>query len=142
MNCEYCGSDNQKGKTCEKCGAPMPEKPEMSKSEPFFYNGYICYRLREYATDTVEIQFWLGHELIERIVVPLDVLRARVPEYCDTMPFFWDLFLLARGETEVLKYQELNSKFPATFEVRRIENPEKERWLAMNLLELAREARR
>lgn len=145
MKCEYCGTDGQDGKACSKCGALLPEsrndRHEAWKSEPFFYNGYICYALSDFMNATREVQFWLGKELIERIVVPEELLRIRVPEVCDPMSFFWDLFLLAHGEEEVLRFQELNNKFPAIFEVRRIENPEKLRWQEMSLLEIARESR-
>lgn len=144
MKCEYCQKQNKAGVTyCEFCGAELRErKADMWKSEPFFYNGYICYTLLDHLTDSREVQFWLGQELIERIVVPAAVLEKRVKECESVMPFFWELFQLARGEKEVLEFQELNEKYPATFEVRRIENPEKLRWQEMNLMELVREARR
>jgi len=58
------------------------------------------------------------------------------------MPFFWNLFLLAKGEKDVIKYQELNKKFPASFEIRRIENPEKERVRGLSMFELAQESKR
>jgi len=56
------------------------------------------------------------------------------------MPFFWDLFLIAHGEKEVLIYQEKNNKYPAIFEVRRIENPEKSRIRSLSLRDLALES--
>jgi hypothetical protein len=143
MNCEYCGANDQKEKNCSKCGAPIPEKKQdVWKSEPFFYNGYICYTMRDYATDTAEVQFWLGRELIERIVVPLEIVRQRVPDGYDAMGFFWDLFLVAHGEKDVLEWKEKNDKYPASFEVRRIENPEKVRWLSLSMYDIVSEARR
>lgn len=144
MRCEYCHSDKQEGGNCSRCGAPLPEKnaeypADPWKSEPFFYNGYICYSLRHYEIDAVEVQFWLGMELIERIEVTSDLVRKWTPEGYDYMSFFWDLFLLAHGDIEVLKYQEKNNKYPAMFEIRRIENPEKECLHSLSLVEQAQE---
>lgn len=144
MVCEYCKSTNKAGDACEKCGAKLPQTDidGFVKSEPFFYNGYICYTLRHPESDTWEVQFWLGAELIERIVVTRQMLDDKVQPYEDPMCFFWELFLVAHGEQEVMTWQEKNDKYPATFEVRRIENPERERWQALSLRELAMEARR
>jgi hypothetical protein len=139
MNCQYCGTEKQSGKICDKCGAPLPERnSDFDKSEPFFYNGYICYTLRDFGSDVIEVQFWLGRDLIERIAVSRDVVKFHVPEFESFMPFFWDLFLVAHGEKEVLEYQEKNKKYPARFEVRRIENPELEALRTMDLRELLR----
>ena len=60
-----------------------------------------------------------------------------VPEYADPMPIFWDLFLVAHGEKEALEWQEKNTKYPARFECRRIENPEKEYLLSLNSKQMA-----
>ena len=143
MKCEYCGSDNQKGELCDKCGAKMPiaHKSDIWKSDPFFYNGYIVYCLRDMANDTFECQFWLGMELLERIKVSRVVLDEHVKPYEDAVPFFWDLFLLAHGEKEVLIWQEKNTKYPATFEVRRIENLERERLCNLSIRDLAYESK-
>ena len=145
MNCKYCNSAKQDGAFCLQCGAPMssskPIKRESWKSDPFFYNGFICYQLRDHAKDTYEVQFWLGMELQERIEVTSDILDFNVGYGEATMPFFWNLFLLAKGEKDVIKYQELNKKFPASFEIRRIENPEKERVRGLSMFELAQESK-
>jgi hypothetical protein len=142
MKCKYCGTDKQTGNICEKCGAPIMKKNvDVWKSDPFFYNGYICYTLRAQYEDTCEVQFWLGMELIERIKVSRQVLESHVPEYCDSMPFFWDLFLLAHGEKDVIKWQEKNNKYPATLEVRRIENPEKQRLWGLSMMDIVQEYR-
>jgi hypothetical protein len=142
MKCEYCGTDNRGAGRCTACGAKLHEKAEeVQKYEPFFYNGYICYQLFDPATEICEVQFWLGRELIERIAVSRDLLRARVPESWDAMSFFWDLFLVAHGETEVLEWQEKNKKYPARFEVRRFENPDKERLHSLSLREIVQEYR-
>lgn len=137
MKCEYCLTDNQSGEYCEKCGAKLPIKKDDYKSEPFFYNGYICYAMRHYEKDSFEVQFWLGRELIQRIDIPREIVDEQVPLYCDKMPFFWDLFLVAQGEKEVLEWQEKNTKYPARFEVRRIENEEKQSLLSMDRYQLA-----
>ena len=101
MKCEYCGTDDQK-LTCKKCGAPIPEvNKDLWKSEPFFYNGYICYSLRNYSSDMLEVQFWLGRELIEIIKISQREYHSIVPECVDGMYLFWTLFLVARGEKEV-----------------------------------------
>lgn len=148
MRCEYCLSKSQEGEICGRCGAPLnggsqvKNTLEILKSEPFFYNGYICYSLHDQVNDTVEVQFWLGHDLIERIMVNRDILKYHVPENFDSMAFFWDLFLLAQGEKEVLEIKEKNSVYPATFEVRRVENPEKERYFGLSLRQLMEESRK
>lgn len=146
MKCEYCGTERQSGEYCEKCGAKLPEQKtldqHMHKSEPFFYNGYIVYYLRNYASDTYEAQFWLGMDLVERIVITYSVLSERVPENCDPMPFFWDLFMLAHGEKDVIEYQEKNNKYPARFEIRRIENQDNEYLLSLDMQQLAEVSRR
>lgn len=144
MKCEYCGTDDQTGKVCNHCGAKLPEKQGdvTMRAEPFFYNGYIVYMLRDYSTDTVECQFWLGMELIERFSMSREFLRETVLEGTDSMPFFWDLFLVARGEVEVLQWKEKNTIRPALFEVRRLENPENERLRALTIRDLAMEFRR
>lgn len=125
MKCEYCGTENLSEGDCPKCGSQI-KKPDFEKSEPFFYNGYICYTLKDLMTDTLEVQFWLGRELIERISFSRQFLEEFIPSHYEAMPFVWELFLLAKGEQEVVTYQEQNSKYPATFEIRRIENSKKE----------------
>lgn len=141
IKCAYCGKESEDHiqKECKGCGATLgkPEKEKFSRSDPFFYNGYIVYVIRDWLADTTECQFWLGRELIERICVTEPILRERVKEWEDSMPFFWDLFLLAHGEKEVLEWTEKNNKWPASFEIRRKENPEKERARSMPMSEIA-----
>lgn len=79
--------------------------------------------------DAYEVQFWLGRELIERIEIPYQMLREIVPEGCDCMNAFWNLFLVARGEKDIFEYSEKNKIYPAMFEVRRIENKEVSIWV-------------
>lgn len=143
MKCEYCGTDEQKGKTCDKCGAVVSSKrnfDEEYKSEPRFYNGYIIYWLEQRATETIEVQFWLGRELIQRVCVNRELLRLHVPEFGDSMTFFWDLFLIAQGEKEVLEWVERNKKYPASFKITRSENIEKERWRGLSMYDIVQEA--
>ncbi len=144
MKCEYCGTENEKSaKKCRACSASIKEeKQDYWKSDPIFYNGYICYFINNFPKDTREVQFWLGRELIERIEVSNQVLEYHVPQGFDFMSFFWELFLVAHGEKEVLEWQEKNTKYPATFEIRRIENSEKERLRSLSLRDLAMESRR
>ena len=138
MKCEYCHGESFVDNYCIGCGAKAKDKKQDRKSDPFSYNGYVCYVIHHYENDTCEVQFWLGRELIERIEVDSQVLEHHVKPYEDYMPFFWDLFLVAHGEKEVLEWQEKNTKYPARFEVRRIENPEKEYLLSLNLREITK----
>jgi len=142
MNCEYCGTKNKvDSERCTSCGAAIKavnDKPQ--KNDYFsmdFYNGYVVYRFTRFMTDSIEIQFWLGQELLERFDVSRCILDEHVQEGCDIMPFFWELFLLARGEKEVIYWQEKNNKYPARFEIRRIENEEKRSLLSMSMEDLA-----
>lgn len=140
MKCEYCLTENKKDTVyCVNCGAKLSNKKDDWKSEPFLYNGYICYMIRHQERESREVQFWLGYELIERIDIPLEIIEYHVKPYEDCMPFFWDLFLVAHGEKEVLEWQEKNNKYPARFEVRRIENPEKEYLLSLDRYALIKE---
>lgn len=140
MKCEYCGSENQAGQFCSKCSACLPEENgKIDKSEPFFYNGYICYYLWNRSFDLVECQFWLGMELIERISISCDFLQEKVPPQEDTMPFFWELFLLAKGEIDKIEWSERNKKYPASFVVTRSENKELQRLRKLSNLEIATE---
>lgn len=143
MKCEYCQSENQSGEICNRCGAKLPKvNNDVWKSEPFFYNGYICYCLKDYSIDSLEVQFWLGLELIERICVTRELIDSRVAPNEDKMSFFWELFLIAHGEKDVLEWQEKNNKYPAVFLITRRENPEKERIRSLSMYDIAQEARR
>lgn len=137
MKCQWCGTKEVEGKNCDKCGGPIEEKEDFYKSEPFFYNGYIVYTLRDVCRQTVEAQFWLGKELVDRISIVEDVLGHNVPEGCDSMDFFWELFLVSQGEKEVMEWSEKNNKYPATFQLTRIENPEKQYMMSLSVRELA-----
>lgn len=147
MNCQYCQTEGQSGNNCGSCGAPLKKQKDKAfpsdwKSEPFFYNGYIVYELRHYQRDTYEVQFWLGMELIERIEIAHQTLKERVHEGCDTMPFFWELFLVARGEQEAMVYYEKNKKYPAMFLITRTENEYIEKQKNATLEELLLESKK
>ena len=141
MKCEYCGAEDKTGaKICDRCGAKLPERgKENWKSEPFYYNGFICYQLRNMEADSLETQFWMGCDLVERICLPVEFVKSRCPDGYDIMPLFWDLFLVARGEKQVYEWQEKNAVYPARFEIRRIESPEKLRLLSLDRFQLASE---
>lgn len=124
MICEYCHSEGQTGKCCSKCGAPTRE--EIKRGTPFLYNGYIVWLGRDYSRDTCDVSFYLGERLVQTISVPYRNLREFVPEGCDSMDFFYKLLTVAIGEVEVLRVKEMNTKSPAMFEIRRIENTDYE----------------
>ena len=128
MICSYCGTKSEGVETCKGCGASLvtvKPKSEAQKYGPLFYNGYLVYLLVNGMSHIYEYQFWLGPELVERIEIDREILREFVPEYCDPMPFIWKLFLVAHGEEKVIEWQEKNgSKYPAMFEIRRVENPD------------------
>ena len=120
MICEYCHSEGQTEARCNKCGAPT--SAEVKRSTPFLYNGYIVCLGRDYSRDIYEASFFLGERLVQTISVPHRNLRDFVPEGCDSMDFFYKLLTVAIGEVEVLRVKEMNTKNPATFEIRKIEN--------------------
>jgi hypothetical protein len=137
--CEYCGTEDQNGKHCKMCGAKLPDMPQelLQRSDPFYYNGYVCYVIKPIVMDVTEVQFWLGMNLIERISISNAFLEAHYLPYQDPMSMFWDLFLVAKGEKDVLIWQKKNEKYPATFEVRRKENPELEFARSLSLSDLS-----
>jgi len=135
--CSYCQTDNQAGEYCDKCGAKLPEIIELiEKSEPFFYNGFICYSLRNYQRDTFEIQFWLGDKLIERIAIPRTLYKARVKDGDDSMSLFWDLFLLSQGHENVIFYEKQNNRECPLFVFITRTDEESKRYQEMSLSEL------
>ena len=124
MKCDYCGTSNQDDTNCTNCGASLSKdapKTDFMKSEPFFYNGYLVVCIRDFMRDEFEVQFWLGKELQERICVSRLWYEQHVPEGCDPIQMFWDLFLLAKGEKEVLYWKDKNNKPYVMYEVRCID---------------------
>lgn len=143
--CDYCLQDNSEDrKTCKFCGAEIVDKKsaDIWRSAPFLYNGYVVYLTQNYCANTLSCSFWLGDKLVETFEISIEALRQLVPEGEDTVHFFWKLLEVAQGTEEVLRIKEQNSKYPAMFEIRRIENPELARWGSMNVLDIAQEVRR
>jgi hypothetical protein len=125
--CKYCGTDGE-GQFCESCSAEFVEEVEEEyiKGEPFFYNGYIVWWIRELSSDFHKVYFYLGDRLVEVIEFSHGFL-CQIDGYEEGIsmwPFVWELFKAAHGEEEVLKVKERNNIRPAMFEIRRIE-PEK-----------------
>ena len=124
-SCSYCGQKSEPELVCcEHCGAPLPEYPrEMWRSEPFPYNGYVVWGLREteFRFDQVSYYFYLGDRLVDVVMVDRDVIKSFVPEAYDPMDFIFSLFELSQGKEEVLRVVEENTMRPATFEIRRID---------------------
>ena len=121
MKCDYCQSTEQTGERCGKCGAPLP-KGDTKRLEPFFYRGYIVWDMLDYARDVYITQFWLGEKLIESIEIPRQIMREFVKEGESSLSFIYGLLEVAQGKEEVMRIEEMNSKYPASFEIRRIEN--------------------
>jgi hypothetical protein len=129
MKCQYCGNlgNTVEGEPCQTCGAPVIFKQDpIEKGDPFFYNGYMLWPERNFWKDDRTIHFLLGDRLVETITISKLTLNQLVGEGQSFLPLFWDLFKVTQGEEEVLRIKELNTRYPAIFEVRRIENPEKQ----------------
>lgn len=144
-SCEWCGGTNVQGKRCGSCGGPVAQpKAETSvwRAEPFAYNGYIVYMLQDYTADTREVQFWLGREMIERFRITRAMVEAFQLDRGNAMEFVWQLFLLARGEHEVVYYKTLNEKPETMLCVHRMEDRrEHERLSRTSMTEIMQEAR-
>lgn len=128
MNCLYCGRKNDPSLThCAFCGAELKKvdaKQEDRKYGPTFYNGYIVYFIEDWSRCMARVQFWLGVTLVDTIEYNREIAREFVAECEDPMPFIFKLFELSQGKEEVIKVQERNKEYPASFEIRRIENEE------------------
>jgi hypothetical protein len=140
MKCEYCGNPELKAdaKSCPKCGAPVdaPVTKSVERGAPFYENGFMVWPERDWSRDILTLGFWAGDRLLERISIDRELLHQLVPEGVDPFHIFWELFKVAHGETEVLRLQEQNTRYPATFEVRRIENPQRQEWQHTSLDDL------
>lgn len=129
--CQYCG-ERVTSNVCVGCGSTdlgdIPEE-RICKGDPFFYNGYIVWRIADFYQDQATYLFYLGDRLVETITLSRDILDQFVPRHCTAMPFIWDLFELAQGEKEVLRVVEQNtSRGPAEFEIRSVLS-EREKWV-------------
>lgn len=127
--CDYCEMATNETQ-CPGCGSRnFDNKPvnQITRGEPFHYNGYVVWWLADAWLDTAEYLFYLGDRLVERFTVSRDVLNMFVPENCTAMPFIWDIFLVAQGEEEVLRVVEQNTIKPATFRIT-LEPSTEEKW--------------
>jgi len=124
--CIYCEQRNEpEAVCCNYCAAILPTySSRLDRIDPFFYMGYVVWALREqtFRYDTYSYFFYLGARLVETITVDRDVVKKFVPECSSPMQFIFDLFKLAQGEKRVLKIVEANSRKPATFEIRRVDD--------------------
>ena len=122
--CQYCGNEEEADeKRCAGCDTvSFGEQLAQQRYEgnPFPYNGYVVWWIRDIISmplQTVEYLFYLGDQLVERIILDRDIIKRFVPEHGDVMPFIWDLFKLAQGEEEVLRITEQNAVKPVIFEI-------------------------
>jgi hypothetical protein len=139
MICVYCGNPDLENTAtkCSKCGGPVEIKQKTEERLiPFFYEGYMIWPARDYCYDQITMYFWLGDRLVDTITLSRMALEELVPVGNDPFQLFWELFKVSQGETEVLCIKELNSKYPATFEIRRIENSERKFWSSISREEL------
>lgn len=121
MKCEYCNTEGQTGRNCEKCGAELPQRSNSIECAPFFYNGYLVVYIRHPMRDALEVQFWLGKELQKRFEVTGRWIEENTAEAEDLTLRFWDMFRLAKGEEEVLYWKAKNEKPYSRFEIRCID---------------------
>lgn len=131
MFCEFCGKEQETpGRLyCKFCGAPLPKiVPRKDDGYYFPLNGYVVWVIADPARDTRSFYFYRGTQLVEHFEFSRPLLRERMTEYLTTDDLLWQLFLVAQGEKEVLTVMEQDVPYPATFEIRRIENPDRERW--------------
>ncbi len=79
MNCNYCGQDVFEKNKCLGCGARSKNqeplvRPDM-RSEPFAYNGYIIWPLRDYGRDSITFSFWQGDKHCDDIVFSWEAMK-------------------------------------------------------------------
>jgi hypothetical protein len=131
VNCAYCGQDVFDNRKCVGCGARLKAETEplvtRERRDPFAYNGYIIWPLRDYLRDTVEFQFWRGDTLVETIIFSWELWRNLNPDVIavstDPFKYVWQLFEIAQGNKDHLVIQEQNKRLPAMFVVSRSEHP-------------------
>lgn len=142
--CAYCGMERGNAERCAHCGAPLSaEKADHTQRyEPFFLNGYIVWPLVNLGRNTIEYQFWQGHDIIESIELNIDLLRelaiARYGEGCCIDELLWELFRVAHGEQDAIVWTERDRRYPATFRITREENEmvARARWGALSYREI------
>jgi hypothetical protein len=128
--CSYCGKDPTTPDRiyCQFCGAPLPKlTPRKDDGYYFMLNGYVVWVICDPPRDTRSFYFYRGTQLVEHFEFSMPLLRERMGALDDVL---WQLFLVAQGEQEVLTMMEQDVPYPAIFEIRRIENPDRLRWRA------------
>ena len=85
MECSYCGQAwKERNKCCSHCGAPN-KQAEINRFEPFFYDGYIVYKIREPQLRSDMFVFYKGITLIGTIRIH-DIEFEHLPPAEDFMP--------------------------------------------------------
>jgi predicted amidophosphoribosyltransferase len=83
--CVYCGREWQEHDgACSHCGAPN-KLAKIQKFEPFFYDGYIVYCLREYHKGIHSWILYKGITFMGRFDLDDEYLRTLSPAM-DIMP--------------------------------------------------------
>jgi hypothetical protein len=100
MKCNYCGIDNEPtAKKCKGCGSKMEDSvPKMYRSEPFYFNGYIVYVLRDFLRLQIDFQFWKGVTIIGRVEYGEDEYHRLYP--ADGVDHMDDIFKVFRNKVD------------------------------------------
>ena len=136
MNCIYCGQDVFDNRKCVGCGARLKTEKEplvtRERRDPFAYNGYIIWPLRDFSRDSITFSFWRGDTHCDDIVFSWDMWKhlnhygeLAVSMADDPMRFVWQLFEIAQGQKDILVIQEPKTTLPAMFVFGRAEHPKK-----------------
>jgi len=102
--CNYCGQ-RVDDDFCEHCGGRNGQKKlqdEIQRGEPFYYEGYIVWALREIQSDAISYVFYRGREIVDKIRITGALLRARFIDGESEFSFIWNLFLLSQGLTDAV----------------------------------------
>ena len=85
MICSYCGREwKQENGRCAYCGA-QNKLAKLNKYDPFFYDGYIVYCVRDYSRDLFSWIYYKGITLVGRVDMDSREL-AQYPPAEDIMP--------------------------------------------------------
>jgi hypothetical protein len=72
MKCSFCGKEDRSKRIfpegdCTQCGAPLElSVPRWTKTDPFYYKGFVVWVMRNHMIGSIEFQFWKGMNLIDR----------------------------------------------------------------------------
>jgi predicted amidophosphoribosyltransferase len=89
ITCVYCGREwQERDGVCSHCGAPN-KIAKMQKFEPFFYDGYIVYCLRDYARCLHSWIFYKGITFMGRVDIDDGYLQTLSPAM-DIMPLLME----------------------------------------------------